>query len=80
MGLLNHRQHLESLSDRILGFDLHDVSAQGQDHQAVGSGHIDLKMVSSFWRPDHLLTLELSPRITTEEVVSSKARIDALIS
>lgn len=79
MGLLNHRQHLESLSDRILGFHLHDVSAQGQDHQAVGSGHIDFKMVSSFWRPHHLLTLELSPRITTEEVVSSKARIDALI-
>lgn len=80
MGLLNHRQHLESLRDRILGFHLHDVSAQGQDHQAVGSGHIDFKMVSSFWRPHHLLTLELSPRITTEEVVSSKARIEALMS
>jgi len=79
MGLLNHRQHLESLRDRILGFHLHDVSAQGQDHQAVGSGHIDFKMVSSFWRPHHLLTLELSPRITTEEVVSSKARIEALM-
>lgn len=79
MGLLNHRQHLEKMSPRLLGFHLHDVSATGQDHQAVGSGHIDFQMVSSFWKPEHLLTLELSPRITPEEVASSKVRIDALI-
>src|SRR5204862_719934 len=41
MGLLNHREHLTRLKDRLLGFHLHDVSAQGQDHQGVGSGHID---------------------------------------
>jgi sugar phosphate isomerase/epimerase len=79
MGLLNHRGHLEKMSPRLLGFHLHDVSATGQDHQAVGSGHIDFAMVSSFWKPHHLLTLELSPRITPEEVASSKVRIDALI-
>jgi sugar phosphate isomerase/epimerase len=80
MGLLNHRKHLEKMSPRLLGFHLHDVSATGQDHQAVGSGHIDFQMVSSFWKPHHLLTLELSPRITPEEVASSKVRIDALIA
>jgi len=79
MGLLNHRQHLEQLRDKVIGFHLHDVSAQGQDHQAVGTGHIDFKMISEFWRPEHLLTLELSPRVTVEGVRDSKAAIEALI-
>lgn len=79
MGLLRHREHLEKLKDRILGFHLHDVSAKGQDHQAIGSGHIDFKMISGFWRPEHLLTLEFGPRVKVEEVQASKARIESLL-
>ena len=79
MGLLLHRAHLKQLEGRTIGFHLHDVNAQGQDHQPIGAGHIDFKMVSEFWRPEQMLTLELSPRVTEEEVRSSKARIEALI-
>lgn len=80
MGLLRHREHLEKMASRTIGWHLHDVSADGHDHQPVGSGHIDFKMVSGFWKPDHLLTLELSPRVKVEEVVSSKARVEALLA
>jgi len=80
MGLLNHREHLERLAPRLLGFHLHDVSANGHDHQPVGGGHIDFQMISRFWRPEHRLTVELSPRATVEEVVASKARIEALLA
>ena len=79
MGLLNHREHLEKLAPRALGFHLHDVDAQGHDHQAIGEGHIDFKMVSSFWRPEHLLTIEFGPRITVEEVQASKRKVESLI-
>ncbi len=79
MGLLDHRAHLEKMAPRLTGFHLHDVDADGHDHQAVGSGGIDFKMVSSFWRPEHLLVLELSPRATVEDVVSSRERIEALL-
>lgn len=79
MGLLTHREHLQKLEPRLLGFHLHDVNAHGQDHQPIGGGHIDFQMVSSFWRPHHLLTLELSPRVTLDEVRLSKQRIDALL-
>ncbi|MEY4939009.1 MAG: hypothetical protein RIQ93_744 [Verrucomicrobiota bacterium] len=79
MGLLNHRAHLSQLKDRLLGFHLHDVSAQGQDHHPVGAGHVDFAMVSEFWRPEHLLTLEFGPRVTVREVRSSKQRIEALM-
>ncbi len=79
MGLLRHRDHLAKLQERIMGFHLHDVNAQGQDHQPVGEGHIDFKMVSEFWRPGHLLTLEFGPRVTVDEVRASKAKIEALL-
>jgi sugar phosphate isomerase/epimerase len=79
MGLLKHRDHLAKLSARTIGFHLHDVNAKGDDHQAVGAGHIDFKMVSEFWRPEHLLTIELGPRKTVEDVTASKQTIESLM-
>lgn len=79
LGLLDHREQLTLNASRLLGFHLHDVSVEGHDHQPIGSGTIDFGMVSEFWRPHHLLTLEIGPQATVEEVVSSKARIEALI-
>ena len=79
MGLLDHRAHLEQLAPHTIGFHLHDVNAQGHDHQPIGAGHIDFEMVSRFWKPEHLLTLELSPRIPEEHLRASKARIEALM-
>lgn len=79
MGVLEHRPHLEANAPRLLGFHLHDVSAHGQDHQAVGSGRIDFSMISEFWRPYHLLVLELSPRLAPDQVADSKRRIERLL-
>jgi sugar phosphate isomerase/epimerase len=75
MGLLDHRQHLQKMAPRLIGFHLHDVNKEGQDHQTVGSGHIDFKMVSEFWRPEQLLVIELSPRVEVEGVQESRRRI-----
>ncbi len=79
LGLIDHRAHLQKNADRCLGFHLHDVDAQGKDHQPIGAGRIDFEMISSFWRPHHLLTLELSPRVSPDDVRVSKQRIDALL-
>lgn len=79
LGLINHRNHLEKMAPHLLGFHLHDVDADGRDHQPIGDGHIDFDMVSSFWRPEHLLVLELSPRVDVEGVKRSKERIEALL-
>jgi sugar phosphate isomerase/epimerase len=79
MGLLQHRMHLESLARRTLGFHLHDVDAEGRDHRPIGKGNIDFEMVSRFWRPEHVLTLELSPRASVEDVRESKRRIESFI-
>lgn len=79
MGMLQHRAHLEANAERTLGFHLHDVDDEGEDHQPIGNGRIDFAMVSEFWRPEHLLTLEFSPALKVEEVLSSKAWVEALI-
>lgn len=80
MALLNHREHLEKNAPNAIGFHLHDVSAEGRDHQAIGSGKIDFDMVSTFWRPEHTLVIELSPRLTPEEVLASKRRVEELVA
>jgi sugar phosphate isomerase/epimerase len=79
LGLINHREQLEKNADRLIGFHLHDVNAAGQDHQPIGSGLVDFKMVSSFWKPHHVLVLEFSPRLNSTNVLDSKARIEALL-
>jgi sugar phosphate isomerase/epimerase len=79
LGLLDHAKHLGELAPRLLGFHLHDVSKEGHDHQPLGTGRVDFDMVSSHWQAQHRLILELSPRLSTEEVLASRQRALELI-
>ena len=79
LGVIDPLPHLQKLVPRLIGFHLHDVNADGDDHQAVGTGSVDFVQVSQFWRPDHLLVLELGPRVPLEGVLDSKRRIEALL-
>lgn len=36
--------------------------------------------ISRFRRPEHMLVLEFSPRLTIEEVVASKQRVEELVA
>ena len=78
MGMINHREQLENNVDRLVGWHLHDV-ADGDDHHPIGHGQIDFDMVSSFWRPEHRLTLELSPKTRSKHVAESRQRVLELI-
>jgi sugar phosphate isomerase/epimerase len=80
MCLLDHRGHLEKNAPNAIGFHLHDVTPDGRDHQPIGSGKIDFDMISSFWRPEHTLVLEFSPRLTPEQILASKQRVDELLA
>ena len=80
LGLLKHREHLEKNAPRALGFHLHDVDKDGRDHQPLGAGKVDFEMISRFWRPEHELVLELSPRLSVEDVLLSKKRLEELVA
>jgi len=79
MGLLNHEEHLQKNASRLLGFHLHDVKG-GDDHQPIGHGEIDFDMISRFWTPEQRLTLELSPRVSPENVLESREKVLMLIA
>jgi sugar phosphate isomerase/epimerase len=80
MGLATQRRLLEANCGRLLGFHLHDVDAEGHDHQPVGHGSVDFRAIREFWQPHHRLVLELNPRVTTAEVLESKRRIEDLLA
>ena len=79
MGVITQQRQLEANAERLIGFHLHDVDAGGHDHQPIGKGRIDFKMVRSFWQPHHLLVLELNPRVSADDVLASKKRIEDLL-
>lgn len=72
LGLLDHQSHLAAMAEHLTGFHLHDVNEDGQDHQAPGTGIVDFRMVAEFVRPEHVLVLELSPRLQSEDVLASR--------
>ncbi len=80
LGLLDHRKFLEENHHKLVGFHLHDVTEEGGDHQTLGTGSVDFGMLSEFFRPEHVLILELSPRLSVEEVVQSRDYLMGLLA
>lgn len=79
MGVTAHRALLEANAAHQVGFHLHDVSAEGHDHQAVGEGRVDFAMVGAFWKPTHHFVIELSPRVSPQGVADSRERVQAML-
>ena len=50
------------------------------NYQAIGSGEVDFGMIGSFWRPEHLFVIELSPHVSVDGVLSSKAKVEAMLA
>lgn len=75
LGLLDLEKHLASLSSQLLGFHCHGVSPEGRDHQGLTAGGVDWDVTRRFWRRHHRFTLELSPRVSREDVLASKEMI-----
>jgi len=79
MGIIDHAQFLEQTHQHLLGFHLKDVTAKGWDNQALGTGTVDFEMVKKYFRPEHVLVIELSPRLAPEEVIHSRDYLSKLI-
>ena len=72
MGLLDHRKFLEELRPYLVGFHLHDVSSSNRDHQVPGTGVIDWSIMADHIREGDCVVMELSPRLTAEEVLEGR--------
>lgn len=78
MGVITQRALLEANAAQLIGLHLHDVDELGRDHQPVGKGRVDFRMIRQFCQPHHLLVLELSPRASPADVRESRMRIEDL--
>jgi len=67
LGLINHRQFLESRRERLYGFHVHDVEFPGRDHRPPGKGSIDWESLKPVVQPEHLKIFELSPSVSPAE-------------
>jgi sugar phosphate isomerase/epimerase len=78
IGFIMHALQLESFADRLLGLHIHDVEFPGRDHRTPGTGVIDFKALQPFVKPAHVKVFELSPSLTTEQVLQGAAHIKAI--
>lgn len=71
MGFIDHRMHLETLSERLGGLHVHDVilTPEGaHDHAPPGSGIIPYEQLKPFVGPQHIKVIELNPGVEAEDV------------
>jgi sugar phosphate isomerase/epimerase len=67
LGFIHHALHLESLSDRLAGFHIHDVQFPGRDHCAPGKGSVDFAALKPMIKADHLKVFEFSPSLSADD-------------
>lgn len=68
LGFIQHAMHVESLSERLGGFHIHDVLFPGQDHHPPGTGMIDFAALKPFVKPGHIKVFEFNPGVPVEEL------------
>ena len=78
LGFIHHAMHLESLSERLYGFHVHDVQFPGRDHCAPGTGMIDFAALKPWVKPDQLKVFEFSPGLTPDVVRAGVAHLQQI--
>lgn len=73
-----HAMHLESMSEHLAGFHIHDVQFPGRDHCAPGTGTIDYATLKPFVKPEHIKVFELSPKLPVEAVQQGVAHLKSI--
>ena len=72
LGVISQEKLLAENQSRLLGFHLHDVDAGERDHQPLGAGTIDFQKIAPYFKPGQVLVLEMSPRLTKEQITASR--------
>jgi len=74
LGLLDHRQWLETAAPLALGCHIHDVKWPFRDHCAPFAGEVDFSSLIPLFPKSCAMVFELSPRNTAEDVRASADR------
>jgi sugar phosphate isomerase/epimerase len=78
LGFIDHAMHLETMSEWLHGFHIHDVQFPGRDHCPPGSGMIEWEKLKPFVKPEHIKVLELSPGVQPQDVLTGFAHLKSV--
>jgi len=74
-GFIQHAQHLQTFSERLAGFHIHDVQPPARDHCAPGSGSVDFMALKPMVAPQHIKVFEFSPAMPVEALKQGVAHV-----
>lgn len=80
LGVVDHAALLRRTAGQLDGFHVHDVDENGRDHQPLGTGRVAWDVVEAALEPHHLVVVELSPRVTPDDVASSRMFAEAMLT
>ena len=66
LGFIQHAQHLQTFSERLAGFHIHDVQPPARDHCAPGSGSVNFVALKPMVKAQHIKVFEFSPAMPAE--------------
>ena len=78
LGFIHHRLHLESMTERLAGFHLHDVQFPARDHRPPGQGMIDFEGLKHVVKPEHIKVFEISPSLNADEAREGVAHLKSI--
>jgi sugar phosphate isomerase/epimerase len=78
LGFIQHAQHLQTYSERLSGFHIHDVQPPARDHCAPGSGSVNFAALKPMVKPQHLKVFEFSPAMPVEVLRQGVAHVKGL--
>jgi len=73
LGLLDHRQWLETIAPHLIGGHVHDVGWPARDHRVPFTGTLDYQTLLPYFPKDCPLVWELSPTRVTSQIKDSLA-------
>jgi len=74
LGLINHRQWLETAAPLALGCHVHDVKWPFRDHCAPFTGEVGFETLLPLFQKSCVMVFELSPHTPVDEVRSARER------
>jgi sugar phosphate isomerase/epimerase len=78
LGFIGHARHLESMSERLRGFHIHDVQPPARDHCPPGTGMIDWAQLRPFVKPEHIKVFEFAPGMPVEDARRGVAHVKGI--
>jgi sugar phosphate isomerase/epimerase len=75
LGFIQHAQHLQTFSEHLAGFHIHDVQPPARDHCAPGSGMVDFAALKPMVQPQHIKVFEFSPAMPVEALKQGVAHV-----